>query len=250
MEPFSSLVELLAKRAARQPDARAYVFLSDRGAEEAAITFGQLHDAANALAARLRAVARPGERALLVFPPGLEFIVAFFGCLIARVIAVPMMMPRRQSARDASAAIMANCEPAVALSNAAFAIREDLQARFLREGLQWLPVQSGFLACHDDKTRTAGARAARHRLPAIHVGFHDRTQGCRRQPRQSAGQSGNDPLRARQYQPIDLRQLGAALPRYGTDPEHAANALCRIAVRPDGAERLHPAAAALAARHP
>ena len=128
IEPFSSLVELLAKRAARQPDARAYVFLSDRGAEEAAITFGQLHDAANALAARLRAVVRPGERALLVFPPGLEFIVAFFGCLIARVIAVPMMMPRRQSARDASAAIMANCEPAVTLSNAAFAIREDLPA--------------------------------------------------------------------------------------------------------------------------
>ena len=151
MEPFSSLVELLAKRAARQPDARAYVFLSDRGAEEAAITFGQLHDAANALAARLRAVARPGERALLVFPPGLEFIVAFFGCLIARVIAVPMMMPRRQSARDSSAAIIANCEPAVALSNAAFAIREDLRARFLREGLQWLPVRSRFLAGHDDK---------------------------------------------------------------------------------------------------
>ena len=140
MEPLSSLVELLTKRAASQPDARAYVFLSDRGTEEAAISFRQLHDAANACATRLSAVARPGERALLVFPPGLEFIVAFFGCLIARIIAVPMMMPRRQSARDSSAAIIANCEPVVALTNAASAIRPDLQARFLREGLQWLPV--------------------------------------------------------------------------------------------------------------
>jgi acyl-CoA synthetase (AMP-forming)/AMP-acid ligase II len=140
MEPFSSLVELLAKRAASQPDDRAYVFLSDRGTEEAALSFRQLHDAANACAARLREVARPGERALLVFPPGLEFIVAFFGCLIARIIAVPMMMPRRQSTRDSSAAIIANCEPVVALSNAAFAIRQDLQARFSREGLRWLPV--------------------------------------------------------------------------------------------------------------
>jgi acyl-CoA synthetase (AMP-forming)/AMP-acid ligase II len=140
MEPFSSLVDLLAKRAASQPDARAYIFLSDRGTEEAALSFRQLHEAANACAARLRAVARPGERALLVFPPGLEFIVAFFGCLIARVIAVPMMMPRRQSARDSSAAIIANCEPVVALTNAAFAIRQDLQARFSREGLQWLAV--------------------------------------------------------------------------------------------------------------
>src|SRR5882757_8447440 len=140
MEPFSSLVELLAKRAASQPDARAYVFLSDRGTDEAALSFRQLHDAANAFAARLGEVARPGERALLVFPPGLEFIVAFFGCLIAGVIAVPMMMPRRQGARDSSAAIMANCEPVVALTIAAFAIRGDLQARFAREGLQWLSV--------------------------------------------------------------------------------------------------------------
>src|SRR3954452_8218241 len=140
MEPFSSLVDLLARRAESQPDERAYIFLSDRGTEEAVLSFRQLHDAANALAARLGGVARPGERALLVFPPGLEFIIAFFGCLISGVIAVPMMMPRRQSARDSSAAIIANCEPAVALTNAAFAIRQDLQARFSREGLQWLAV--------------------------------------------------------------------------------------------------------------
>jgi len=140
MEPFTSLVELLATRAQSQPDERAYIFLSDRGAEEAVLSFRQLHDAANALAARLSAVARPGERALLVFPPGLEFLVAFFGCLISGVIAVPMMMPRRQGARDSSAAIITNCQPAVALTSATFAIRGDVQTRFLREGLQWLSV--------------------------------------------------------------------------------------------------------------
>ena len=46
----------------------------------------------------------------------IEFLVAFFGCQIARVIAVPMMVPRRVSARDSSASIMANCTPAVVLS--------------------------------------------------------------------------------------------------------------------------------------
>ncbi|MBA2401318.1 MAG: fatty acyl-AMP ligase [Bradyrhizobium sp.] len=140
MEPFSSLVELLARRAESQPDERAYIFLSDRGTEEAVLSFRQLQDAANALAARLSGIVSPGERALLVFPPGLEFLIAFFGCLIAGVIAVPMMMPRRQGARDSSAAIIANCEPVVALTSATFAIRGDLQARFLREGLQWLSV--------------------------------------------------------------------------------------------------------------
>ena len=101
MEQFSSLVAVLEHRAATQSDERALIFLTDRGAE-AFLTFRELHDAANAVAKRLTAVAKPGDRALLVFPPGLEFIVAFFGCLIARVIAVPMMVPRRQSARDLS----------------------------------------------------------------------------------------------------------------------------------------------------
>ncbi len=139
MEIFSSLVTLLAHRAETQPDDRAYLFLSDRGTEEAALTFSQLHDAAQALAAQLTKIAKPGDRAILVFPPGLEFLVAFFGCLIARVIAVPMMVPRRQSARDSSAGIMANCEPVVALTSPAFAIRNDLQARF-SSGIQWLSV--------------------------------------------------------------------------------------------------------------
>ena len=140
METFRSLVTLLARRAESDPGGRAYVFLSDRGEEEAALTFRELHDAAHALAARLGEMARPGDRAILVFPPGLEFLIAFFGCLIARVIAVPMMMPRRNSARDSSAAILANCEPALALTSSAFALRGDLHARFQRAQLQWLSV--------------------------------------------------------------------------------------------------------------
>src|SRR3984957_11435851 len=140
METYSSLVALLARRAESQPDDPAYIFLGDRGAEEATLTFRQLHDASLALAARLAAIARPGDRAILVFPPGLEFLVAFFGCQIARVIAVPMMVPRRQGARDSSAAIMLNCEPVVALTSPALADRTDLQARFSIQQIQWLAV--------------------------------------------------------------------------------------------------------------
>jgi acyl-CoA synthetase (AMP-forming)/AMP-acid ligase II len=140
MDSFRSLVAVLAQRAAEQADDRAYVFVSDRGTEEAALTFRQLHDSASALAARLTAAARPGDRAILVFPPGLEFLVAFFGCLMAGIIAVPMMMPRRNSARDASVAILANCTPALALTTSAFALRGDLHARFAQENIQWIEV--------------------------------------------------------------------------------------------------------------
>src|ERR1044071_8804835 len=137
---FASLVAVLEHRAATQGDERACIFLTDRGAEESVLPFRELHDAANAVAQRLAAVSKPGERALLVFPPGLEFVVAFFGCLIARVIAVPMMVPRRQSARDSSASIMANCKPALLLTSPALAARDDLVARFADHAMQWLTV--------------------------------------------------------------------------------------------------------------
>src|SRR5437879_6581011 len=137
---FASLVAVLEHRAATQGDERALVFLTDRGAEEAVLTFRELHDAANAVAKRLAAIAKPGDRALLVFPPGLEFVIAFFGCLIARVIAVPMMVPRRQSSRDSSASIMANCKPVVALTSPSLVSRDDLTARFSGHPTQWLTV--------------------------------------------------------------------------------------------------------------
>ncbi len=140
METHSSLVALLAWRAQTQPDERAYIFLSDRGTEEAVLTFRELHDAAQALAAQIAQTTQPGDRALLVFPAGLEFIVAFFGCLIARVIAVPMMVPRRLSARDSSAAILRDCEPRIALTSHAFLSRDDLRGRFAGLPLQWLAV--------------------------------------------------------------------------------------------------------------
>jgi acyl-CoA synthetase (AMP-forming)/AMP-acid ligase II len=179
MATFSTLVALLAERAKTQGDERAYVFLSDRGAEEAALTFGQLHDAAQALAARLATLSRPGDRAILVFPPGLEFMVAFFGCLIAGVIAVPMMVPRRNSARDSSAAIMANCEPVIALTSPAFAVRQDLQERFSRDAVQWLSVDLA-------EPGSGAADLPRSDLPSPdpqHIAFLQYTSGSTSEPK-------------------------------------------------------------------
>jgi acyl-CoA synthetase (AMP-forming)/AMP-acid ligase II len=148
MEQLSSMVELLELRAAQQPDDRSHVFLSDRGAAEASMTFGELHRRAAAVAHRLAAGSRPGDRALLVFPPGLDFVVAFFGCLMAGIIAVPMMVPRRQGSRDASLRIATDCAPRFALTNSAFwnGSRQDVIARLAEQNIEWLVVDDGTTA--------------------------------------------------------------------------------------------------------
>jgi acyl-CoA synthetase (AMP-forming)/AMP-acid ligase II len=138
-QAFASLVHLLHHRAAVQADDRAYVYLSDRGDEHAALTFAELDRRALAVATRLIARLRPGDRALLVFPPGLDVIVALFGCLIAGVIAVPIMVPRRATAQDSSAAIRADCGARLAMTTAELAAsRPDVVERF--RDLEWFMV--------------------------------------------------------------------------------------------------------------
>src|ERR1041384_3516190 len=138
MAQAATLVDILRQRAAAQAHDRAYVFLSDHGAEEATLTYAELLARANALAARLAAATAPGDRALLIFPSGLEFVVALFACFLARVIAVPIMVPRRQSARDSSVSIVANCAARLALTGATLMARQDLVERF--PGLAWMTV--------------------------------------------------------------------------------------------------------------
>src|SRR5258705_11826828 len=137
-----SLTALLRHRAATQPDDRAYVALSDRGGEGSATTFAELDRRAAALAARIAKRAEPGARALLLFPMGIDCLVAFFACLYAGIIAVPIMVPRRQSTRDASSSILADCEPRLALTTQELlsGMRGDLVGRLNYAGLEWLTV--------------------------------------------------------------------------------------------------------------
>lgn len=87
-----TLVEVLRNRAALQPEATAFTFLTDTG-EERHCTYGQLDRRARAIAAGLLRKVSAGDRILLLFPPGLEFIEAFFGVAYARLVAVPCPLP-------------------------------------------------------------------------------------------------------------------------------------------------------------
>lgn len=113
---FVSLVDALQTHAVTHPNDRAYIALDDRGGEAATLTFGELDRRASALADFLLTRADPGDRALFVFPPGLDFLVAFFACQYAGIIAVPTIFPRQNRLRDSSVKIVESCSPKLGLT--------------------------------------------------------------------------------------------------------------------------------------
>src|SRR5919199_4794010 len=126
---FSTLVDLLRYRALHQPDLRAYTFLLDGETQSSNLNYQQLDRLAQAIAAKLQSMGAAGERALLLYPPGLEFISAFFGCLYAGVIAVPAYPPNL-SHLDRTLprlrAIMQDARPSVVLTTTALLSRSDV----------------------------------------------------------------------------------------------------------------------------
>jgi acyl-CoA synthetase (AMP-forming)/AMP-acid ligase II len=117
--PWASLVALGRERAATHGETPLYTFLPDRGPEEGAqLTCADLDRRARAIAATLQQLGAGGQRALLLYPPGLEFIASFFGCLYAGVVAVPAYPPRSARALPRLLEIARDARPAVALTTA------------------------------------------------------------------------------------------------------------------------------------
>ncbi len=116
---FSDLVNCLRSRSQDHPDQRAFTFLVDGELDAVHISYGELDLQARAIAAQLQALVPSGARVLLCYPSGLEFISAFFGCLYAGAIAVPVSPPKRQQMQSRLQAIINDAQPAVVLTTAA-----------------------------------------------------------------------------------------------------------------------------------
>ena len=92
----STLVELLRLRTESQPNQTGYTFLLNGEKEETQWTYAELDRQARRIGALLQRQGASNERVLLLYPPGLDFIAAFFGCLYAGAIAVPAYPPRNK----------------------------------------------------------------------------------------------------------------------------------------------------------
>ena len=141
---FKSLVELLRHRAQNQPDRHAYTFLKDGETSELSLTYAQLDRRVRTIAAKLQQISAAGERALLLYPAGLDYIAAFFGCLYAAIIAVPTYPPRRNRSDHRITAIVNDAQATVVLSTTK--ILSDIKPRLAHapelKDLHWLATDN------------------------------------------------------------------------------------------------------------
>lgn len=110
------LVQVLQRRAREHPHRRALVFLEDGESKEVRRSFAELDAGARAVATLLQRDTAEGDRALLLYPHGLEFIEAFLGCLYAGVVAVPTPPPRLNRPMPRTQSVAVDSKPAVVLT--------------------------------------------------------------------------------------------------------------------------------------
>jgi acyl-CoA synthetase (AMP-forming)/AMP-acid ligase II/acyl carrier protein len=141
----STLVDLLCQRSCEQMDAVLYTFLVDGEVETDSLTYRQVDIRARAVAAHLQSMTKGKDaRVLLLFPPGLDYITAFFGCLYAGVTAVPLYPPRLDLPLDRFKAVVADAQATMVLTDSAIFM---LAQHYLVNspelaGLQWVAVDT------------------------------------------------------------------------------------------------------------
>jgi len=140
----STLVDVLRARAQYHPDKCAYTFLAEGDSETAHLTYADLDRRSRVIAGWLQSRGLTGERALLLYPPGLEYISAFWACLYAGVIAVPAYPPHRNRPTPRLSAIAADAAAAVVLTTAEIVaqLNQRVQQTPDLQALPWQPTDT------------------------------------------------------------------------------------------------------------
>ncbi len=172
-----TLIELLCYQAAERPASAGYRFLLDGESQEEFLSFADLDREAQRFASSLRRHTQPGDRALILCSPGLDYLVSLLGCSYAKVIAVPAYPPHLNRKNQRLAGIVRDCQPAVAIAAESLIARRDRIVAKTEElrPLYWLSTEAA---------RSEPLDADRLILPVPDdVAFLQYTSGTTRAPR-------------------------------------------------------------------
>ena len=113
--PQDHLLSIVRHWATTTPDAVAYSF-TDGETIQAELTYAQLWDEVRGLAGAMQHRVEPGQRILLLYPPGLDFVVGLFACHALGAIAVPAYPPRRNRKASRIRSIVTDADTRIAFS--------------------------------------------------------------------------------------------------------------------------------------
>ncbi|EAZ92699.1 AMP-binding protein [Crocosphaera chwakensis] len=115
VQTFKTLGQVLTHWSQIQPEHKAYTMLDNNGVEESHITYGELHSQAKKIAQTLLGSGLQSRNVILLYPPGIDFIIAFFGCLYAGVIPAPIHAPKRNRSNQKIASLVHSIDAAAIL---------------------------------------------------------------------------------------------------------------------------------------
>ena len=142
--PISNLIHLLRWRVQEHREKTVYTYLKDGESQETRLTYGELERRALTIATHLQSHLPSGARVLLLYPPGIEFPAAFFGCLCAGMVAVPTNLRYSNRFLASLGATVSDARPTVALSTTSTLeanMRQIDQAPGLAD-LKWIPTDT------------------------------------------------------------------------------------------------------------
>jgi 8-amino-7-oxononanoate synthase len=141
--PHTNLVDVLAYWANHKPREQAFGF-TDGENDERWLTYGELDTRARAIAARLQALGMQGERALLLYGPGIDFVAGLLGCLYAGMVAIPAYPPRknRNTSRIQAISDDAGARVALTISDVADRVENLLDDTPRLKELAWLATDT------------------------------------------------------------------------------------------------------------
>jgi acyl-CoA synthetase (AMP-forming)/AMP-acid ligase II len=161
-----TLAELFAGHCEQAGGSLAYAYLKDTAAIDRQLTWDELAGEVNVLATALGARVEPGTRALLIYPPGLEVVVAFWACIQAGLVPVPAPAPdpiRRKHSLSRLQAILDDAQATLVLTTAS------IQALCVEQSIVATDRQVHWLAT--DQPTGEGWPSLEHRLPISDLAY-------------------------------------------------------------------------------